>query len=115
MRWTSHLDTASAEGVTGYAVDPDVGDLVRKDDLAHFRMGCFKWFCETIPNKSVWGTLAKRSRENDSEGEIEILDMAAKEPATPRHLLSNVVNVLTPRSIDMLKPWLVLSYLPSAP
>jgi hypothetical protein len=63
-------------------------------------MGCFKWFCETIPNKSVWGTLAKRSRENDSEGEIEILDMAAKEPATPRHLLSNVVNVLTPRSID---------------
>ena len=91
---------SSAEGVTGYAVEADVGDLVRKDDLAHFRMGCFKWFCETIPNKSVRGALAKRSREDDLEGEIEVLDMAAKEPATPRRLLSNVVNVLTPPSID---------------
>jgi superfamily II DNA or RNA helicase len=91
---------STTEAVIGYAVEANGGDLVRKDDLAHFRIGSFKWFCETIPNKTVRGRLSKRAREEDSNDEMEIDDVVTENAVAPRCLQSNVVNVLIPRSIN---------------
>jgi hypothetical protein len=56
---------STEQAIQSYAIEIQGGDLVRKDDKAHFKAGAHKWHKIVIPNPSRRGPLPKRGRDDD--------------------------------------------------
>jgi superfamily II DNA helicase RecQ len=101
---------SGAQAIASYAVEIQGGDLVRKDDKAHFKAGAHKWHKIVIPNPTRRGPLPKRGRddEHDRGNYVE------EQPSTSRPRISQAAfsNILPPITRDISET-IARHYLPT--
>jgi superfamily II DNA or RNA helicase len=100
------------QAIESYAVEIEGGDLVQKNDKAHFKIGGFKWHSIVIPNASRRGPLPKRGPDevdtSSDNGESSSQRLATSRP----HISTAALTVLPPLQPDMSEI-MARSYLPS--
>src|ERR1700726_594985 len=90
----------SRQAITGYAVEIEGGDLVQKNDKAHFKIGGFKWHAIVIPNASRRGPLPKRGLDDPQDSTEDSASSQQPAHSHPR-ILSSALTVLPPIQPDI--------------
>ena len=97
------------EAVTGYAIEIEGGDLMQKNDKAHFKIGGFKWHAIFIPNTTKHRPLKRGFEEVSSETS----ESAVQQPATSRPRISTTALSVLPPMQEDISEVMARSYLSS--